>query len=151
MTETGCPGWCPEAWEVVTVAGREMGLWQGKTLSLAAGRAGASPRLWSVCRALSSVSLGDHPTMLPPGYLLTRLSPCSTFRVSIALDAMFTSPRGTTSVNKPQYFPSQELVSKFINTGLAFSSHCVPGAGVDRFGNITDRCVLMTDCSVRKE
>lgn len=66
------------------------------------------------------------------------------YRVDVALDTMFTNPQGTTSLNEPQYFPSQELGSKFINTGLILSSHSVPRAGVDRIRNAMDWCVELT-------
>lgn len=82
------------------------------------------------------MSLIDHPTMPLLGYSDKVVS-----RMDVALDIMFTNPQGTTSLNEPQYFPSQELGSKFINTGLIFSSHSVPRAGVGRVCNVLDWCV----------
>lgn len=43
----------------------ELGCWMGKVF----------PRLWRVCRALSSVSLIDHPAMHSPSLFLIKLSP----------------------------------------------------------------------------
>lgn len=53
--------WGPERWR--RWGWERTGLWQRKMLSLVAGQAGASPGLWRVCRAPSSVSLIDHPAM----------------------------------------------------------------------------------------
>lgn len=114
-----------------------MGLWQRNLLSLAAG--------WGRCFPDSGESSGLCEPHRPSYNALSQpLSDKVVSRVDVALDTMFTNPQGTTSLNEPQYFPSQELGSKFINTGLILSSHSVPRAGVDRIRNATDWCVELT-------
>jgi hypothetical protein len=126
------------AWCMVTMDGREvdrmdMGQRRIMEVGAAAWQAGVSPGLWGpqhqrFCPWGASKTTPQHP--LPASFWWSYFH-------YVGLDTIFTALEEAASLNKPQYFPSQELgVPNSLKLVWYFLPKSVPTAGVGRIHNI---------------